>query len=122
MKIVKQVLLATTLSLLAVSCKNEEVKVSQEIASKPVENVKPIPSNPKTASFEIEGMTCAVGCANLIEGKLSKLDGVAEAKVDFESKTATVTYDADQLNLQKITKTVEEIGGRKLYKVSKVKS
>lgn len=122
MKIVKQVLLAVTLSLFAVNCKNEKVKVSQEIASKPVENVKPIPSNPKTATFEIEGMTCAVGCANLIEGKLSKLDGVAEAKVDFESKTATVTYNADQLNLQKITKTVEAVGGGKLYKVSKVKS
>jgi periplasmic mercuric ion binding protein len=122
MKIVKKALLAATISLLAVSCKNQEVKVSQEIASEPVENIKPIPSNPKTASFEIEGMTCAVGCANLIEGKLSKLDGVVEAKVNFESKTATVTYDADVLDQQKITKTVEAVGGGKLYKVSKVKS
>ena len=122
MKIVKKALLAATLSLLAVSCKNAEEKVNQEIASEPVENVKPIPSNPKTASFEIEGMTCAVGCANLIEGKLSKLDGVVEAKVNFESKTATVTYDADALDQQKITKTVEAVGGGKLYKVSKVKS
>ena len=29
-----------------------------------------IVTNSKTASFEIEGMTCEIGCANLIENKL----------------------------------------------------
>jgi len=67
-------------------------------------------------------MTCEIGCASLIESKLNKLDGVTEAKVDFESKTATVTYDADKLNQDKLTKTVEGVAGGELYKVTKVKS
>lgn len=123
MKIVKQTLLATTFALVAISCKNDKELSTEETTVVETEAVaKETVANPKTASFEIEGMTCAVGCANLIEGKLNKLDGVTEAKVDFETKTATVTYDADKLDQEKITKTVEAAGGGDLYKVSKIKS
>lgn len=38
-------------------------------------------------SLEIEGMTCDA-CAAGLEKSLGKLDGVAQAKVNFESKTA----------------------------------
>jgi periplasmic mercuric ion binding protein len=127
MKTIKQTLIALTISLVAISCKNDKTATNNdttlaktEITSS--ENPKTTVANPKTASFEIEGMTCAVGCASLIEGKLNKLDGVTEAKVDFETKTATVTYDADKLDQKKLTKTVEGVAGGELYKVSKVKS
>lgn len=127
MRIIKQTLLAATLSLVAISCKNDKTVSTDETASRAVEtikaeNPKAIAVNPKTASFEIEGMTCAVGCASLIESKLNKLEGVTEAKVNFETKTATVTYDADKINQEKLTKTVEGVAGGELYKVSKVKS
>lgn len=122
MHILKQTFLAASLSLLLVSCKNENSSSSEEIQDVEQDTTNTIVANPKTASFEIEGMTCEIGCANLIEGKLNKLDGVTEAKVDFESKTATVTYDADKLNQEKITKTVQAIAGGDLYKVAKVKS
>ena len=125
MKIVKQTLLTLTFALVAISCKNDKVVKTEETATTETEtstNAKEIAANPKTASFEIEGMTCEIGCANLIEGKLNKLDGVTEAKVDFETKTATVTYNADKLNQKKLTKTVESVAGGDLYKVSKVKS
>lgn len=118
MRIVKQALLIVTFSIVAISCKNENT-IIETVAT---ESHKAIAANPKTASFEIEGMTCKIGCANLIEGKLKKLDGVTEASVDFETKTATVTYDADKLNQGKLTKTVESVAGGELYKVSKVKS
>ncbi len=49
--------------------------------------------NLQTASFTIDGMSCAVGCAKTIEKKLAGLDGVQDAKVDFDKKTATVSYD-----------------------------
>ena len=112
-----------TLSLTVLSCNNNKTVSTNAIAeTTSTENSKAIVTNTKTASFEIEGMTCAVGCANLIEGKLNKLDGVTEAKVDFETKTATVTYDADKLDQEKLTKTVEGVAGGELYKVSKVKS
>lgn len=122
MNIVKQSLVLASLSLLLVSCKNENSSSTEEIQAVEQDTTHTIVANPKTASFEIEGMTCEIGCANLIEGKLNKLDGVTEAKVDFETKTATVTYDADKLNQEKLTKTVESVAGGDLYKVSKVKS
>lgn len=122
MNIVKQSLVLASLSLLLVSCKNENSSSTEEIQAVEQDTTHTILANPKTASFEIEGMTCEIGCTNLIEGKLNKLDGITEAKVDFECKTATVTYDAYKLNQEKITKTVEAIAGGELYKVAKVKS
>jgi mercuric ion binding protein len=126
MKIVKKTLLVATLALVTISCKNDKETSTEalvvETETIATESPKTIATNPQTASFEIEGMTCAVGCASLIESKLNKVDGVTEAKVDFETKTATVTYDADKLNQEKLTKTVEGVAGGDLYKVSKVKS
>lgn len=120
MNIVKQSIVVVSLSLLLVSCKNENNSSTEEIEAIEQDTTNTIVANPKTASFEIEGMTCEVGCANLIEGKLNKLDGITEAKVDFKTKTATVIYDADKVNQEKITKTVEAIAGGELYKVTKV--
>lgn len=61
------------------------------------------------ATFQIEGMTCALGCAKMIEGKLSGLQGVKEATVDFESKTATVVFDDAKQNGESLTQTVQKI-------------
>lgn len=69
------------------------------------------------ASFEVEGMTCALGCAKLIESKLAALDGVKMAKVDFETKKATLEFDDSKQNAESITKTVEKIANG-IYKVS----
>ncbi|WP_338377789.1 heavy metal-associated domain-containing protein [uncultured Flavobacterium sp.] len=122
MNIIKQSLFIASISLLLVSCKDENSSSSEEIQAIEQDTTNTVVVNPQMASFEIEGMTCEIGCASLIESKLNKLDGVTEAKVDFESKTATVTYDADKLNQEKLTKTVEGVAGGELYKVSKVKS
>lgn len=122
MKTIKQSFLAITISLIVLSCKNNENAAINKSTLIQTENTKAIVTNSKTASFEIEGMTCAIGCASLIEDKLNKLTGVTEAKVDFETKTATVIYDADKLDQEILTETVEGIAGGDLYKVSKVKS
>ncbi len=78
-------------------------------------------ANLETTTFKIDGMTCAVGCAGVIEQKLSKLDGVQEAKVDFEAKTATVSFDKAKQTPETIVTTVEGIANG-AYKVSDVKS
>ena len=44
--------------------------------------------------MNIEGMTCAMGCARSIEVELKNVDGVSDALVDFSSATASVSYDA----------------------------
>jgi mercuric ion binding protein len=78
-------------------------------------------ANLETTSFKIDGMTCPSGCAAMIEKKLAGLDGVGEAKVDYEKKTATVSFDAAKQTPEKLVETVEGLADG-AYKVSEVKS
>ena len=122
-KRVKNVVFLMAIVALIMGCKKETTetinqKSNSEISNTNSQTSKKAIKNSKTASFEIQGMTCAVGCAGLIENKLNKLEGVSQAKVNFETKTATVTFDSKMLNQEKLTKTVENIAGGKLYKVN----
>ncbi len=51
-----------------------------------------------SVNMNIEGMTCAIGCAKTIQHKLNKTEGISDAKVDFESKMAMVTYDKNAMS------------------------
>lgn len=77
---------------------------------------------PETASFSIEGMSCAIGCAKTIEKELSGMEGVQKASVDFETKKATVEFDATVQTPESFVKTVEAAADGKTYKVSNVTS
>lgn len=92
---------------------NDKTSAKKEIA---------VATKPETASFHIEGMTCAVGCAKTIEEKLSNMEGVQNAKVDFDKEEATVNFDLDKLTSADIVKAVEATGDGKTYKVSDVKT
>ncbi|WP_289664773.1 heavy-metal-associated domain-containing protein [Flavobacterium panacagri] len=125
MKISKILIAATIAGLVLVGCKKEEDKSLQVVnaeKSAPKER-KPIAAeNLQTASFTIDGMTCAVGCAKTIEEELANLDGVDKATVDFDKKTATVSFDKTVQNPESLTKVVQETGDGKTYKVSNFKS
>jgi Cu+-exporting ATPase len=56
----------------------------------------------------ITGMTCA-SCANRIERKLNKLDGVS-ASVNYATEKATVEYDAQAVAPEELTGAVEAAG------------
>ena len=45
------------------------------------------------SEFNIEGMTCAMGCAKTIENKLAHTNGVKSVTVDFEKTLATIEFD-----------------------------
>lgn len=75
----------------------------------------------KSIEVEIEGMTCEIGCARTIQSKLSKLDGVTYAKVDFESKKGQFTYDANKVSKSEIVKKIDGIAGGDVYSVTKTK-
>ena len=66
--------------------------------------------SPKQIKMNIEGMICAVGCAALIEKNLNKTNWIKLAKVDFESKEAILTYDANRLTTNDITQVVLNTG------------
>ena len=90
-----------------------EVPISQE-SPKKIEAL----GEKAYAKLSIEGMTCAIGCAVIIEKKLQRTSGIVSAKVDFESNTGWVTYDATMLNLDGISSVVKSTGTS--YSVSKI--
>ena len=115
MKITQMIAAITLTSVVMVSCKNETVKEESTVAT---EQTPDQPAQLATASFTIEGMHCEVGCAGVIQKKLAKLDGVQNAKVDFEGKTATITYDANKQTPEIMAQTVKNISED--YKVSNI--
>jgi copper chaperone CopZ len=78
-------------------------------------------ANLQTATFTVQGMTCPMGCAKAIQEDLTGLNGVQEAKVDFETKIATVTFDKTILNPEKLTVIVEAAADGKTYSVKDIK-
>jgi len=127
MKFTKIIATFAIASLVLVSCKKEEDKSlalikAQAKKEAPKEHKAIAVENVQTASFTIEGMTCAMGCAKTIEKELSNLDGVEKATVDFDKKTATVVFDKTVQNPDNLTKVVQATGDGKTYKVSNFKS
>ena len=121
----KSIVTLVLTSILFVGCKEKETEmVAKETATTEAPKVKKeiAAANLQTASFSVEGMTCAVGCAKTIQEDLTGLDGVQKATVDFETKLATVTFDKTVQNPEKLTKVVEAAADGKTYKVSNMKS
>jgi copper chaperone CopZ len=125
MKITKTIVALAFVSLLMTSCKKEAVTTettTEKTAETPKKEVVIAAENVQTASFEIEGMTCAIGCAKTIEEELGALEGVQKATVDFDSKKATVVFDKTIQNQDNLTKVVEATADGKTYKVVLPKS
>lgn len=96
----KYILLTLTLCFLVVSCKKE------------------IPVKEEKVALAISGMTCEIGCAKTIQSKLSKKEGVLDAKVVFSDSIATVNYDANKTSKEDLIAFVGGIAGGELYSAS----
>ena len=107
--------------LLFTSCKQTATEPTAE-AKPSTEKSNIAAIQPETASFNIEGMTCAMGCAKTIEKELANLNGVQKATVDFDTKTATVEYDGTIQSTESLVKVVEATGDGTTYKVENIKS
>ena len=108
MKNLKLVIAIVIFSITVWSCKNETepqvkiIEVEETTAKSKIADDAILAK----AEFNIEGMTCAIGCAKTIEKKLAKMEGVKSAKVDFEKKLAMVEYDEDILTTTSLENTV----------------
>ena len=60
-------------------------------------------------NYQLGGVTCQV-CVNKIEKKVSKLEGVKEANVNFSNERFTVNYDETLVNSEKIIEIVKKLG------------
>lgn len=61
------------------------------------------------AEFGIEGMTCAA-CANRIEKRLNKIEGVTNAPVNFALETVTVEYNSKEASVGDLKEAVDKLG------------
>jgi len=64
---------------------------------------------PQTAVLDVKNMNCAL-CPITVQKSLQKLPGVAEAKIDFDKKTATVKFDADKVTPLALAKATTDAG------------
>ncbi|ARX67522.1 MULTISPECIES: heavy metal translocating P-type ATPase [Bacillus] len=61
------------------------------------------------AEFTVSGMTCAA-CANRVEKRLNKLDGVNKATVNFALEAATVDFNPDEVNVNEMKSAITKLG------------
>ena len=120
---VKKLLLIAIAVIFTTACKN---KVAPEIKTIESESADLATFTPDPnviyakAEFQIDGMTCAIGCARTIEKKIAKMEGVKFAKVDFEKKLAMVEYDQAKVTPKTLEETVTKVGD--IYKVKDIKT
>ena len=73
----------------------------------------------KSIILAIDGMTCSA-CSNGLEKYLNKQNGIYEANVNLVMANATITYDEQILNQEKIEKYVKQAGFKSLGLFKKI--
>jgi Cu+-exporting ATPase len=63
----------------------------------------------KKVEIPITGMSCA-SCVAKIEKGLSKMSGIAEARVNFATEKATVTFDPSRVHMGDFVSTINDLG------------
>ena len=64
---------------------------------------------PHTVTLAVENMTCGT-CPIVVRKALERVPGVNSATVDFDKKTATVTFDPDKATSLRLTQATTEAG------------
>ncbi len=72
----------------------------------------------ENVSLAISGMTCEIGCAKTIQSKLSKKEGVLDAKVIFTDSIANIQFDANKTSKKDLIAFVDGIAGGEMYSAS----
>lgn len=63
----------------------------------------------ETVILDVKNMTCEI-CPITVKRSLEKVTGVSAVKVDFDRKTATVTYDPKQAGPEALSKATSNAG------------
>ena len=66
-------------------------------------------ATPQTAVLDVQNMTCSL-CPVTVKKSLEKVPGVSQARIDFEKKTATVTFDTDKTTAAALVKATSDAG------------
>lgn len=68
-----------------------------------------IAAPPHTVTLAVENMTCGT-CPIVVRKALERVPGVTAAAVDFDKKTATVTFDPDKASSARLTEATTKAG------------
>ena len=66
-------------------------------------------TTPKSVTLDVTKMTCET-CPIVVKKALERVPGVSDVKMDFDKKTATVTFDPDQAKPETLTKATTNAG------------
>ena len=64
---------------------------------------------PQTVVLDVPNMTCGL-CPITVKSSLEKVRGVAKAKADLDTKTATVTFDPDRTTPAALIRATTDAG------------
>jgi mercuric ion binding protein len=64
---------------------------------------------PRIATLAVENMTCGT-CPIVVKKALERVPGVSAAHIDFDKKSATVTFDPDKATSVQLTQATTEAG------------
>lgn len=64
---------------------------------------------PRTVTLQVQNMTCET-CPIVVRKALQRVPGVSSANIDFALKTATVTFDPDQVKPAALTQATTNAG------------
>lgn len=64
---------------------------------------------PRTVTLQVKNMTCGT-CPLVVRKALERVPGVSAASVDFDKKTATVTFDPDRVKPAALTQATTNAG------------
>lgn len=63
----------------------------------------------RSVTLRVDNMTCE-SCPYIVDKSLERVDGVIEAKVSFEQRTAVVRYDDERTDVDALTRATAEAG------------
>ena len=64
---------------------------------------------PKTVTLDVQNMTCDL-CPVTIKKSLQKVSGVSAVVIDYEKKSAVVTFDPDKATTDALTQATTNAG------------
>ncbi|MEW6375119.1 MAG: heavy metal translocating P-type ATPase, partial [Thermodesulfobacteriota bacterium] len=97
-----------------VACKEKfdaspEKFLRKEEKAETVEKPSPVREGLKKVELPITGISCA-SCVAKIERGLSKMSGIVDAKVNFATEKAIVTFDSSKVHIGDFITTIKDLG------------
>ena len=69
----------------------------------------PVWAAPQTVTLSVKGMNCAA-CPITVKKALSKVNGVSRVGIQFEKRTAVVTFDNSKTKILALTQATKNAG------------